>query len=82
MFAPYSVDDLLLAHGIITCGFVEESGMFCMRPVGVVNQEGHILHFGTLSQYGLDLVMELLDWTKHSALHMLIRSCVFHYELD
>ena len=79
---PYSVDDLLLAHGIMTRGLVEESGMFRMRPVGVVDQEGHILHFGTLPQYVPDLVMELFDWTKHSDLHMLIRSCVFHYELE
>ena len=79
---PYSVDDLLLAHGIMTRGLVEESGMFRTRPVGVVDQEGHILHFGTLPQYVPDLVMELLDWTKHSDLHMLIRSCVFHYELE
>ena len=79
---PYSVDDLLTAHGIMTRGLVEESGMFRTRPVGVVDQEGHILHFGTLPQYVPDLVMELLDWAKHSDLHMLIRSCVFHYELE
>ena len=80
--APYSVDDLLTAHGIMTRGLVEESGMFRTRPVGVVDQEGHVLHFGTLPQYVPDLVMELLDWAKHSDLHMLIRSCVFHYELE
>lgn len=79
---PYSVDDLLTAHGIMTRELVEESGMFRTRPVGVVDQEGHILHFGTLPQYVPDLVIELLDWTKHSDLHMLIRSCVFHYELE
>ena len=79
---PYSVDDLLTAHGIMTRGLVEESGMFRTRPVGVVDQEGHVLHFGTLPQYVPDLVMELLDWAKHSDLHMLIRSCVFHYELE
>ena len=56
--------------------------MFRTRPVGVVDQEGHVLHFGTLPQYVPDLVMELLDWAKHSGLHMLIRSCVFHYELE
>ena len=79
---PYSVDDLLTAHGIMTRGLVEESGMFRTRPVGVVDQEGHVLHFGTLPQYVPDLVMELLDWAKSSDLHMLIRSCVFHYELE
>ena len=26
--------------------------------------------------------MELLDWVKNSDVHMLIRSCVFHYELE
>ena len=79
---PYSVEDLLTAHGIMTRGLVEESGVFRSRPVGVVDQEGHVLHFGTLPQYVPDLVMELLDWTKNSDIHMLIRSCVFHYELE
>ena len=79
---PYSVDDLLTAHGIMTRGLVEESGVFRSRPVGVVDQEGHVLHFGTLPQYVPGLVEELLDWTKNSEVHMLIRSCVFHYELE
>lgn len=79
---PYSVDDLLLAHGIMTRGLVEESGMFRTRPVGVVDSEGHVLHFGTLPQYVPNLVLELLDWVKTSEVHMLIRSCVFHYELE
>ncbi len=79
---PYSVDDLLTAHGIMTRGLVEESGTFRTRPVGVVDSEGHVLHFGTLPQYVPDLVMELLDWVKTSEVHMLIRSCVFHYELE
>ena len=79
---PYSVDDLLIAHGIMTRGLVEESGIFRTRPVGVVDNEGHVLHFGTLPQYVPDLVMELLDWAKTSGVHMLIRSCVFHYELE
>ncbi len=79
---PYSVDDLLTAHGIMTRELVDESGMFRTRPVGVVNQEGRVLHFGTLPQYVPDLVMELLDWVKNSDVHMLIRSCVFHYEFE
>ena len=79
---PYSVDDLLTAHGIMTRGLVEESGMFRTRPVGVVDSEGHVLHFGTLPQYVPDLVMELLNWVKTSEVHMLIRSCVFHYEFE
>ena len=79
---PYSVADLMTAHGILTRGLVEESGQFRSRPVGVVDSQGNILHFGTLPQYVPDLVMELLEWVKTSQVHMLIRSCVFHYELE
>lgn len=79
---PYSVEDLLTAHRIMTRGLVDEAGMFRTRPVGIVDNEGHILHFGTLPQYVPDLVMELLDWVKNSDIHILIRSCVFHYELE
>lgn len=78
----YSVDDLLMAHGIMTRGLVEESGVFRTRPVGVVDSKGQVLHFGTLPQYVPNLVMELLDWAKTSEVHILIRSCVFHYELE
>lgn len=79
---PYSVEDLLTAHKIMTQGLVDEAGMFRTRPVGIVDNEGHVLHFGTLPQYVPDLVMELLGWVKNSDVHILIRSCVFHYELE
>ena len=79
---PYSVDDLLNAHGIMTRGLVEESGCFRSGPVGVVDKEGNILHFGTLPDYVPGLVAELLEWVRTSELPMLIKSCVFHYELE
>lgn len=79
---PYSVDDLLRAHGVMTRGILEESGCFRSRPVGVVDKQGNILHFGTLPDYVPTSVMELLDWTRESDFHMLIKSCVFHYELE
>lgn len=79
---PYSVDDLLSAHAVMTRGLLDESGVFRTRPVGVVDSEGHVLHFGTLPQYVPGLVAELLDWVKCSDVHMLIRSCVFHYEFE
>ncbi len=79
---PYSVDDLLTAHGIMTRGLVEESGCFRSGPVGVVDKQGRILHFGTLPAFVPKLVTELLEWTAGSDLHMLIKSCVFHYEFE
>ena len=79
---PYSVDDLLNAHGVMTRGLTEESGCFRSGPVGVVDKHGNILHFGTLPDYAPGLTMELLDWVKNSSIHILIKSCVFHYELE
>ena len=79
---PYSAEDLLAAHGVMMRGLVEEAGMFRTRPVGVVDQKGNILHFGTLPDYVPESVMKLLDWAEHSTVHMLIRSCVFHYEFE
>ena len=79
---PYSVDDLLNAHAVMTRGLTEESGCFRSGPVGVVDKQGNILHFGTLPDYAPGLTMELLEWVRDSDFHMLIKSCVFHYELE
>ena len=79
---PYSADALLAAHGVMMRGLMEEAGQFRSRPVGVVDSEGNILHFGTLPDYVPDLVCGLLDWTRDSELPMLIKSCVFHYEIE
>ena len=79
---PYSIDDLLAAHSVMMRGLLEESGEFRSRPVGVVGQDGQILHFGTLPQYVPGLMAELLNWVRDCDIHMLIRSCVFLYEFE
>ena len=79
---PYSIDDLLKAHSVMERGLLNEAGEFRSRPVGVADSEGNILHFGTLPQYVPKLVQELLEWTEKSEIHLLIKSCVFHYEFE
>ncbi len=79
---PYSVNDLLYAHGIMTRGLTAESGVFRSGAVGVADAEGRILHFGTLPAYVPESTMRLLAWVRDSELHMLIKSAVFHYELE
>lgn len=79
---PYSVDDLLLAHEVMMCGLVNESGEFRSGSVGVVDNHGNVLHVGTLPAYVPGLVSELLDWVKNDPRHILIKSCVFHYEFE
>lgn len=79
---PYSIDDLLKAHSVMERGLLNEAGEFRSRPVGVADSEGNILHFGTLPQYVPNLIQELLEWTEKSGIHLLIKSCVFHYEFE
>lgn len=79
---PFSIGDLLKAHSIMVKGLVGEAGEFRSRPVGVVDGNGNVLHFGTLPQYVPGLVHELLEWIATSDVHMLIKSCVFHYEFE
>lgn len=80
---PYSCTDLLKAHGVMMHGLIAYPGEFRDRPVGVVDsQTGQVIHFGTLPAYVPDAVEKLLCWAKESDVHMLIKSCVFHYELE
>ena len=79
---PYSVDDLLMAHGIMMRGLISEAGVFRSGSVGVVDRDGRILHFGTLPNYVPGLVSDLLEWARESKLPMLIKSCVLHYEFE
>lgn len=79
---PFSVDDLLRAHGVMTKGLTKESGCFRSGSVGVVDNQGNIVHFGTLAAYAPQLTMDLLEWVKTSGVPMLIKSCVFHYEFE
>ena len=51
-------------------------------PALVVDNHGNILHVGTLPAYVPGLVCELLDWVRNDPHHILIKSCVFHYEFE
>lgn len=72
------MEDLLYAHGILMHGLNVEFGVFSSKPVGVVDAKGNILHFGILPPYTDGLISGLLERTKTSELHMLIKNCVFH----
>lgn len=82
MLDPYSEADLLKAHAVMVRDLVGEAGQYRTQPVGIVDRAGNIIHFGTLPQYVPGLVEELLEWVKTSEIHILIKSCVFHYEFE
>ncbi len=78
---PYDVKDLLRAHAIMMRGLTADAGYFRTRSVGVY-KGNELIHMGTRPEYVPTLIQQLIDWTKQSKLHPLIKACVFHYEFE
>ena len=81
-YDPYSVKDLLQAHAYMMKDLVDFPDCFRTGQVCVANQDGRIIHFGTLPRYVPQLTEELLEWTQNSEVHPLIKACVFHFEFE
>ena len=78
---PYSVDDLLRAHGMMMMALMEHPGEFRRSGVGVV-KKSEVIHLAPPAHLVPQHVKELFAWLKSSTDHPLIRSCVFHYEFE
>ena len=76
-----NLDDLLKAHNYLMKGILNSAGSFRGVNVGVGSSDGvsHVAPpFGVVPQ----LMQNLFEWLKTSDEHMLIKSCVFHYEFE
>ena len=78
---PFSIQDLLLAHGTMMSGLVDEAGMFRKGGVGVFDGDKPI-HIAPPADRVRDLMSDLFGWLETADDHLLIRSCVFHYEFE
>ena len=78
---PFSIPDLLLAHGTMMAGLVDEAGMFRKGGVGVFDGDKPV-HIAPQADRVRDLMNDLFVWLENADDHLLIRSCVFHYEFE
>ena len=78
---PFSIQDLLLAHGTMMAGLVDEAGMFRKGGVGVFDGDKPI-HIAPPADRVRGLMSDLFGWLENADDHLLIRSCVFHYEFE
>ena len=78
---PFSLQDLLLAHGTMMAGLVDEAGMFRKGGVGVFDGDKPI-HIAPPANRVRDLMSDLFGWLENADDHLLIRSCVFHHEFE
>ncbi|MGB4779482.1 Fic family protein [Microbacterium sp.] len=81
-FDPWSLDDFLRAHGLLTYGLIEESGAFRTVDLEIVSQTGAVLHTGSRHAKVPRLIGELLEWGQASPEHPLIVSSAVHYLIE
>ncbi len=79
---PYELKDLLKTHGLMMSGLVSEAGRLRTVQVGVYNENGEVIHVAPSHEMVPELMSQLFDWVKYSKTQMLIKSSVFHYELE
>lgn len=78
---PYSVDDFLHAHQLMTADLINDSGRFRTKGVGVFSGDT-VVHMAPPASLVPELISSLFAWAKSSDVHPLIKSCVFHFELE
>ncbi|MEA3552811.1 MAG: Fic family protein, partial [Campylobacterota bacterium] len=71
-----NIDDLLNAHKILMNEILTTAGNF--RTINV--QVGE--HIAPQAHMVNDLMVQLFNWLESSDEHMLLKSCIFHYEFE
>lgn len=80
-FEPYNRKSLLKAHSIMALGLVDNPGHLRKGGVCVAGKEG-IAHIAPPADRVPFLLDDLFEWLKNAEDHILIKSCVFHYEFE
>ena len=78
---PYNEKDLLRAHSTMMAVLIDDAGHYRRGGVGVFGEIG-LVHLAPPADRVPSLMKELFNWLKSSKDHLLIRSCVFHYEFE
>lgn len=80
-FDPFAEKDLLKAHSIMMEALTADAGRYRCSGVGVFGDKG-LVHMAPPAAMVPQLMQNLFEWLKTSRDHLLIRSCVFHYEFE
>ena len=78
---PFKIDDLLQAHATMMEALTDDAGHFRKGGVGVFSETG-LVHMAPSADRVPQLIADLFGWLVTSTDHLLIRSCVFHYEFE
>ncbi|WOO90156.1 Fic family protein [Mollicutes bacterium LVI A0078] len=79
---PYSQQDLLYAHKILTKEIIASSGSYRNNDVGIFTDTGKVVHMGARPDFIYNLMTDLFTKLSESRLSPVIKACIFHYELE
>ncbi len=79
---PWSIDDFLRAHKLLTIGLVAESGEFRTVDVDIVSPSGEVLHSGSRYEKVPMLVEALFEWGSTASDHPLIVGSATHFLIE
>ena len=78
---PFDIKDLLKAHEVMMVSLIDRPGRFRHSGVGVFGDKG-LVHMAPPAERVPYLMEDLFEWLSKSEDHLLVRSCVFHYEFE
>lgn len=78
---PFSFDSFCEAHRILMNGLVDSPGKLRNKSVGIV-RGSDVTHVAPSSDRLKPLLNDLFDYLKNDDDLVLIKSCVFHYEIE
>jgi Fic family protein len=80
-FKPFSLPSFLSAHKMLLHDLIPTAGKLRTGGVGIVKGSS-LTHMAPPGKMVKPLINDLFTWLKKDADPMLIKSCVFHYELE
>ena len=78
---PYSLESFCKAHGILMSGLIANPGKTRTKPVGIIKRSV-VTHVAPPGDIVRSLLQELFVYLKKDKDLLLIKSCVFHYEIE
>ena len=80
-FEPFNYKSFLKAHKILMDGLMEFPGKYRNQAVGIV-KGASLAHLAPPASKVHSLMLDLFEYVRKSDDLMLIKSCVFHYEME
>jgi Fic family protein len=78
---PYNFDSFCEAHGILMNGLIDSAGRLRSKSVGIV-KGSEVAHVAPPNEILKPLMNDLFNYLSNDDDIVLIKSCVFHYEME